>query len=128
MSVDTLLCSGPWTLLPDFFMAYLQEQTRNSLTSFAWLVGNMLAMCSSKGKVQVNQGTEIKVSSFAQWQAAVQLVNLSNSCQLLASIYADQLRLDAKNAISCLQIKKDRRCHVSLYELGSNYIHKGIIL
>jgi hypothetical protein len=41
----------------------LQEQTRNSLTSFCWLVGNMLAMCSSKGKVQVNQGTEVKVSS-----------------------------------------------------------------
>lgn len=41
-------------------LAY-QDQTRNTLTSCAWLVGNMLAFTSSKGRVQINQDTEVKV-------------------------------------------------------------------
>ncbi|KAF5841016.1 WD40-repeat-containing domain protein, partial [Dunaliella salina] len=36
------------------------EQTRNTLTSFTWLAGNVLAFTSSRGRIQINQDSEIK--------------------------------------------------------------------
>eukprot|EP00983_Pelagomonas_calceolata_P058369 1145456-Pelagomonas_calceolata.AAC.3 len=64
-------------------MGYLwpQEQTRNTITSFTWLVGNVLAFTSSRGRIQINQDTDIKglgqKREFKEWMGAAAVKALS---------------------------------------------------
>jgi hypothetical protein len=44
----------------------LQDETRGALTCIAWLMGGFLALGSLKGRIQINQDLDIKVSEAAR--------------------------------------------------------------